>query len=594
MSFSQSIKSIWLLLLLISNLYAAPVPIAERDSDVSILEHSTLFVEKNVHREHPKEPKTDGAYKPFGSDFASLGYMSDEAVWVRFELKNTTEGELTREIHIDNSMLDSITLYEEGVQPRCSGVFDRGVFDGILDFHFTISLKPQETKVYYLRVFSNSCATYFHISAKTKDSLWLYNNKREMILTFFAAAMIALTIYNGFIYAFTRERVYLYYVLFLIFTIYNHFFSYTGMGLSVYSHLGASESFISVFLKIDAYLGVYYMLFVSATFLLFFGELINSKRYKTINKAFQVFFALYLFFGVISALNIRYSLDWAVYLCFVMLVYILCIIVYLVYKKEENSIYLLVGQGINISGFILFFLFNTGDYTPQGGYWYFYEMSLTAEAFLFSIVLSKKLAKTKALENALSTQRILTRELHHRVKNNLQFIVSLYRLKLKKHLDETGKTMLAEAEQNIRSIGKIHEILYRQQNISRLSAKEYFGDLADEIKRGYSGHFVDIRIEGDIQIAVEQAIYCGIIINELVTNALKYAFDENGGRIDIKLSETGGQKSMTVADNGRGYDVDAPITSFGLSLVQKLTEDELKGSISSTSKDGITHILRWS
>ena len=154
--------------------------------------------------------------------------------------------------------------------------------------------------------------------------------------------------------------------------------------------------------------------------------------------------------------------------------------------------------------------------------------------------------------------------------------------------------MLAEAEQNIRSIGKIHEILYRQQNISRLSAKEYFGDLADEIKRGYSGHFVDIRIEGDIQIAVEQAIYCGIIINELVTNALKYAFDENGGRIDIKLSETGGQKSMTVADNGRGYDVDAPITSFGLSLVQKLTEDELKGSISSTSKDGITHILRWS
>ncbi len=583
----------WFLIFCAFSLWAAPIEILEADNNISILEHSEVYVEQNAKIQHPVTPKTEGVYKPYDSDFISRGYTTDEAVWVRFVLRNTSDKPLERMLHIDNSMLDSITLYEEGGQLVHAGVLNYGKFDGIIDFHLPLLLQPKETKTYYLRILSNSCATYFHLNVETENSLWLKNNKRELILTFFASVMIALAIYNGFIYAFTREKVYLYYVIFLIFATYNHFFSYAAMIMPFYYFFGVSDAFIEWFTAIDAYLGVYYMLVISSAFVLFFMELIDSKRFGAAHKILKSFLLIYALIGIISALGIRYSLDWAAYGCFTMLLFIMGVVGYLVYKKEENSLYLLLGQGAHISGYILFFSYNIGAYIPDGGYWYFYEMSLASDAFLFSIVLSKKLSRTKALETALATQKILIRELHHRVKNNLQFIVSLYRLKLKKHLSESGKEMLGEAEQNIRSIGKIHEILYNQQNISELSAYEYFGDLVNEIQRGYPAEGVNIRIDGEMRLSIDHAIYCGLIVNELVTNALKYAFADKGGNIDISLGKTASIKTLIIADNGVGYDLKSHKHSFGLSLVEKLAKDELKGELTTSINGGTSHTIKW-
>ncbi len=311
------------------------------------------------------------------------------------------------------------------------------------------------------------------------------------------------------------------------------------------------------------------------------------------NKDFCIPYCCTCFGVYLSNLSPLIVLDLAVITAMVMFAPVLIVILFLVYKKEENALYLLVGQGFNVAGTLLFLAYNTGDYIPQGGYWYFYEMSLSIEAFLFSIVLSRKLNRTKALETALATQKILIRELHHRVKNNLQFIVSLYRLKLKKHLDEGGKTMLTEAEQNIRSIGKIHEILYNQQNISELNAREYFEDLADEIKRGYPSEDINISIDGSMQLSIDHAIYCGLIVNELVTNAIKHAFSGKSGQINIKLGDKNGLKTLIVSDNGVGFDTQSTKRSFGLTLVEKLAKDELKGSVSTEAKDGMTHTLEW-
>lgn len=561
-------------------------------NDVSLLEHSELFIDVGAKRSYDDIQKNTPFVKT-GTDFISRGYTSDEAIWVRFNLKNNSDEPIERMIHIDNSMLDSITLYAPDGTSANVGALNRPAFEGIIDFYLPITLSPHSDQTYHLRVLSNSCANYFHLYAETHDVLWQKNLKRSLILVAFLSLMLTLIIYNSFIYAFTREKVYLYYVLFMFMVSYNHFFSYTGMLLPLFYFLHISDVFLKWFCALDAYLGIYYFLAIEVFFILFFTELVQTKRFPLLHRTFQGIIALLFLITLTSVISGMYLLDLIVNTAMPIFILALGVILYMVYKKEENALYLLIGQGANAIGHIFFLLYNFGTYVPQGGYWYFYEMSLATEGLLFSIVLSKKLSHTKALTTALNTQQILTRELHHRVKNNLQFIVSLYRLKLRPYLDPTGRKKLTEAEGNIRSIGKIHEILYAHQNISELNASEYLNDLIREIKRGYPGNDVTIRVQGNVSLSVDNAIYCGLIVNELVTNALKYAFEENTGEITISLEQNGGEMSMSIRDNGKGFTWEEHRESFGLSLIERLVKDELHGRMEFRGENGSSYRILW-
>lgn len=561
-------------------------------NDVSLLEHSERFIDVGAKRSYDDIQKNTTFVKT-GTDFISRGYTTDEAIWVRFNLKNNSDETIDRMIHIDNSMLDSITLYAPDGTSANVGALNRPAFEGILEFYFPITLQPHSNKTYHLRVLSNSCANYFHLYAETHDVLWQKNLKRSLILVAFLALMLTLIIYNSFIYAFTREKVYLYYVLFMFMVSYNHFFSYTGMLLPVFYFLHVSDAFIKWYTALDAYFGIYYFLAIEVFFILFFTELVQTKRFPLLHRTFLGIIVLLILITLTSVISGMYLLDLIVNTAMPIFILALGLILYMVYKKEENTLYLLIGLGANAIGHIAFLLYNFGTYIPQGGYWYFYEISLATEGLLFSIVLSKKLSHTKALVTALNTQQILTRELHHRVKNNLQFIVSLYRLKLRPYLDPTGRKKLTEAEGNIRSIGKIHEILYAHQNISELNASEYLNDLIDEIKRGYPSSEVMIRIDSDVSLAVDQAIYCGLIVNELVTNALKYAFEENTGEIMISLEQNENEMSMSIRDNGKGFVWEKHLESFGLSLIERLIKDELHGRMEFSGENGSSYRIIW-
>ncbi len=561
--------------------------------NTSLLEKSEIFIDKGGKFSFNNIQKAP--FQKSNTDFISRGYTQDEAVWLRFSLSNPTQYPITRMLHIDNSMLDSITLYNQNGKEINIGALNRPPLDGIIDFYFPLTLKAQTTEEYYLRVLSNSCAIYFHLTAETKDILWEKNLKRIMILTFFLSLIITLAIYNSFIYLFTQERVYLYYVLFLLMVSYNHFFSYTGTLLPIFYFLGLSDTFIQSYTQIDAYLGIYYMSMIEIFFILFFMELVHTKRFFYIHRVFQGFIALIIVLTFITAIGIYYFLDLIVELAVLVFLVALGVIIYLIYKKEENSFYLLVGLGANIFGHFVFLFFNFGIYIPTNGYWYFYEMSLAIEALLFSVVLSRKLNHTKALASALNTQQILIRELHHRVKNNLQFIVSLYRLKLRPYLDFDGRKKLSEAEGNIHSIGKIHEILYAHQNIEKLDASAYLEDLLKEIKRGYPKRNLTITTKSDMSLKVDDAIYCGLIVNELVTNAIKYAFEpDEKGEVFILLEQNGKDISLKISDNGKGFEWEAHKTSFGLSLVERLVKDELHGTLEFSSQKGSTITIHWS
>ena len=127
-----------------------------------------------------------------------------------------------------------------------------------------------------------------------------------------------------------------------------------------------------------------------------------------------------------------------------------------------------------------------------------------------------------------------------------------------------------------------------------LDANEYFEELISEIKRGYPHTHIEIKIDSKERLLLEQAIYCGLVVNELVTNALKYAFDEKGGIIIVALEKDQGKFVLKIEDNGKGFDVDAEQNSFGMSLVERLVQDELHGKVSfKSSAIGTRCLIVW-
>ena len=188
----------------------------------------------------------------------------------------------------------------------------------------------------------------------------------------------------------------------------------------------------------------------------------------------------------------------------------------------------------------------------------------------------QKVRDEKELKNSLAEKDVLLREIHHRVKNNMQIISSLLNLQIQfEDLDETI-SVLKESQGRIKSMAIIHEKLYQSSSLTNINFKEYIEKLILDIY--YSYGILDGSIESlleihDISLNIDTAIPLGLIINELVTNSIKYAFPENIGIITIKLVSNNDQLELTVADNGIGISEGLVLESsktLGLQLVNSL------------------------
>ena len=181
---------------------------------------------------------------------------------------------------------------------------------------------------------------------------------------------------------------------------------------------------------------------------------------------------------------------------------------------------------------------------------------------------------------------MLLKELHHRVKNNLQIISSLLNLQSKYIRDPHTLQMFNDSQNRIKSMASIHEILYQSRDIARIDFSEYIRNLMIQLFRSYGDHSKAITFEinvRNVMLDVDTAITCGLIINELVSNSLKHAFpDRKGGRIYIE-SSTNDLDTLTliVHDNGIGFAKDGEfevMDSLGLKLVVALS-NQLSGSV---------------
>lgn len=217
-------------------------------------------------------------------------------------------------------------------------------------------------------------------------------------------------------------------------------------------------------------------------------------------------------------------------------------------------------------------------------------------------ITDQKMAEMK-IKSALAEKEILLREIHHRVKNNLQVITSLLGLQAEYLDDPHSLEIFRETQARLRSMALIHEELYQSHDLAQINFHEYIEKLISNLFQAFSTN-PNIHLELDIEevfFGIEAAIPCGLIINELVTNALKYAFPgDRAGTITLSMnlrSESGssGDYILTLADDGVGIPdpIDFKNTeSLGLQLVNILVS-QLKGKIQLYRENGSRFVIEF-
>ncbi len=202
---------------------------------------------------------------------------------------------------------------------------------------------------------------------------------------------------------------------------------------------------------------------------------------------------------------------------------------------------------------------------------------------------------------SLKEKEVLLREIHHRVKNNMQVIISLLRLRADKIEDKKYAEMFKESEDRIRSMALIHQQLYQSKDFANIDFGEYINNLANDLFTSYGIDVNKIRLNvevEDVLLDLETAIPCGLIINELVSNSLKHAFKQStDGNISIILRSTNDDElELTISDDGVGIPKDLDIRDtelMGLHLIRILAEQQLEGKIDVDRTEGTQFNIKF-
>ncbi|MDR3610808.1 MAG: histidine kinase dimerization/phosphoacceptor domain -containing protein [Ignavibacteriaceae bacterium] len=222
----------------------------------------------------------------------------------------------------------------------------------------------------------------------------------------------------------------------------------------------------------------------------------------------------------------------------------------------------------------------------------------TATILSFAISNSRLL---KVLVKEIEERKMLMRELYHRTKNNLQVISSLLRIKSDLVENDDMKNILEDMGNRIQTIALVHQKLYQSKSLSHIDLKDFITDLSSLLMSSYSLYQKKVIIElflDSIVVSIDKAIPCGLIINELISNSLKYAFPgDRKGRIMIHLHKSDdGTTEINISDDGIGIPDDnkfMEMNTLGMLLLKSIAEEQLQGKLSIETNNGVSSTIRF-
>lgn len=598
---------------LFSIVHSKPILVDNKVESLEILSLSSIYLDKT--KSLSIEEIQDKKFKQNTQKRLSFGYSPDYNVWIKLTFKNNTNNILRKIIEYANPL----TTHLEFFDPFTNSSFKDGLFQinpkrKTVNPFFNIELQPLEEKTYYLK--ASSSITTMIANLQLWDSQEFFNQelKHQSILQLFFGAMLVLMIYNFFVYLFTKDISYLYYVLYLTGIIF-HQVMYTGI------------AYLYIINQEQIYFLINYAVFIVAfpifALSLFTIKFLKLNQYILLNKLLIIYLFLFPFLTYLFIIFDDFSKYRNIFIAFLLV--ILVIITFYVASQRNRQAYFIVGGWfiILIGGLSMYFS-SIGYLNVNYSFKYIAELSFVSEAILFSIALSDKInhlqierdsinqalivqketekerlelevkRRTKELQVAVHKQTTLLKELNHRVKNNMQTIISLVQLQADEIDDDDIVDIFMTIQNRISAMTHLHELLYKQSDITHINTHEYFDILVDALQSSYEVD-VDITYDVKLNLEVEPAISCGLILNELIINSFKYAFDETeNGTIHIELYKENEVYHFNICDNGKGYDLSATKNSFGLVLVSTLVEDHLRGTIITSTSKGVSNKISWS
>ncbi|MDX1586548.1 MAG: histidine kinase dimerization/phosphoacceptor domain -containing protein, partial [Balneolaceae bacterium] len=206
--------------------------------------------------------------------------------------------------------------------------------------------------------------------------------------------------------------------------------------------------------------------------------------------------------------------------------------------------------------------------------------------------ITKRKEAEEQITQSLKEKEILLSEIHHRVKNNLAVISGLLQMQIWETDDHAAETALKDSQLRVQSIALVHEKLYQSENLSYIQFDYYIRDLLQAISSTYMDSHLAVSIETeleDIILNINQAIPCSLLLNELIVNAYKHAFDaEAGGNIYVRTHKSEDTIHLYVKDDGIGLPQDFDLqaaNSLGMTLINTLTQ-QLNGEINMKNENG--------
>lgn len=578
--------------------------IDENSSNIELLKEASLYIDST--NSLTKEQVQNKVFHPLTENSLNFGIIPNSRIWIKLTLTNSTNQKLTKILEYANIKPEEVILYDG------KSIFE----EGLLLHHrmtlrptFTITLSPNETKTYFIAAHSSITALIAQLTLWTVADFYIYELEEKLLLMGFFTIFFTLLLYNFIIYIFTKEQVYLFYTLYLASVIIFEII-YLGIGqIYFFPHE------LSIIITKATLLSVSLLV---VPMILFSMKLLQSEHFKKIHLGLKFYLFSFPIISILGYDNLLFDLDILVVLF--PLVFIFLAAGYFSYKKGiKEALLYLFGWGFILITLAFAVMQSLGVFNIFAYVRHTIEFAFVAEVFIFAIAIAYRLKRlsqekvelnntiieiqiseqkrleklvakrTSELELSVNEKEILFKELQHRVKNNLAFIVSILELQTEQISSDTSKDILTSTTNRIHSFSSMYELLLYEKSNTLLTTQLYFKKIIDYIQDEFFKH-IKVELEIRYEVPSHKLIYYGLILNELITNAYKHAFNENNNcSITIKLFEDNNILYFIVKDNGNGY-VDNDSISLGKTIVETLVKKQLQGEMKIKSSNLGTEI----
>lgn len=595
-----------ILFIFLATLKASVIHINEKSNNLDILSHAEIYVDEiNNLTKIEVEQQT---FNENNKSVLGFGFVANYAIWVKFTLHNNSNKAIHKVIEYDNPETEDIEFYD-GDSVTLDGMFHHKNERVTINPNFKIHLQANENRTYFIKAHCKISTLIVKLKLWEEEEFLVDNFKKQTIILIFFTIIATLLLYNFMLFIFTRDKAYFYFILYLTTII---FFESIYLGIA---QLYLLSNELSIIITKATFL---YISLLVLPLILFTREFLNTYRYPKID------WLLTSYLYVAPVISLMSYDNWYVNLDIIIIFIPLCFVLFIaglsaLYDGQKQAKFYIFAWTFVIVSLLLCILKSLGGFDASSHFKYIHEVAFSFEALLFSLALAyrtklldeyKSLAdkeiialqekeqiklqhivdeKIETLEIALGEKDTLFKELNHRVKNNIQMVLSLVKLQISKTDSKQTQNELEVTKNRIHSIFYLYERLNLNASNEQLSTKEYLRDIVQSLN-----HKDDIQVIYNIQyeLCLDKLVYVGLIVNELVTNSFKYAFIASG-EIRITLYRTRDIVHLDIKDNGMGF-LQKDKVSLGLEIVNTLVTKQLLGDISILSENGTRILIQWS